>query len=96
MKRYNLRDIDFVNLLFLTLTPLIAILLTVYWAKVDGFMWGQLALGLAFYLFTGFSITAGYHRLFAHRIRKIHFSTLWGSSFPEQCPKVVCRSSRSS
>lgn len=67
MNKYNFKDIDLVNFLFLTLTPVAACFLTLYWVKNDGFHWGQIFLGTALYLLTGISITAGYHRLFAHR-----------------------------
>jgi stearoyl-CoA desaturase (delta-9 desaturase) len=64
---YNLKNIDLVNLLFLLLTPLASLVAVVGWLYFDGFSFGPALLGLIFYFLTGFSITAGYHRLFAHK-----------------------------
>lgn len=71
-KKYALKNIDFVNFFFLLLTPFAAIFLTMYWVKTDGFHWGQVLLGIFFYFLSGLSITAGYHRLFAHRAYDAH------------------------
>lgn len=70
--KYSLKNIDLINFLFLTLTPIAAIVLTYFWIKIDGFHYGQILLGLGLYLLTGISITAGYHRLFAHRAYDAH------------------------
>jgi stearoyl-CoA desaturase (delta-9 desaturase) len=67
LNKYALKNIDFVNLLFLFLTPLLAPVLVYYWVRLDGFHWGQIGLGIFLYYLTGISITAGYHRLFSHR-----------------------------
>lgn len=67
MNKYAFRNIDIVNLLFLTLTPIAAAVLVYFWVNIDGFHFGQIFLGIILYFITGFSITAGYHRLFAHR-----------------------------
>lgn len=67
MNKYSLKNIDVVNMLFLALTPVTAVATVLLWIYVDGFTWGQMFLGLGMYLLTGFSITAGYHRLFAHK-----------------------------
>ncbi|MFG1591289.1 acyl-CoA desaturase [Halobacteriovorax sp. CON-3] len=66
-KTYSLKNLNKTNTLFLLITPLIAIVGTIAWLKVDGFDWRILALSLIFYIATGLGITAGYHRLFAHR-----------------------------
>jgi len=64
------KKIDWVNTLFLTLSPIVAIILsTIYFTK-NGLEWSQVLLAIAFYFITGMSITAGYHRLFAHRTFK--------------------------
>lgn len=60
-------EIDWTNTLFLTLTPLLAIVLSYIYFKNHGIQYLQLLLALAFYVFTGISITAGYHRLFSHK-----------------------------
>jgi stearoyl-CoA desaturase (delta-9 desaturase) len=67
LNKYSLKNLDLINVLFLFLTPLTAIILTILWIKTDGFHIGQIFLGIAFYLISGISITAGYHRLFAHK-----------------------------
>lgn len=55
------------------LTPFVSIFLTILWVQTDGFHWGQVALGVVFYFMTGISITAGYHRLYAHKAYDAHF-----------------------
>jgi stearoyl-CoA desaturase (delta-9 desaturase) len=68
-KPKNLK-IDWVNTLFLVLSPIFAIVLTwIYFAK-NGFHWNQIVLAIIFYFATGMSITAGYHRLIAHKAYK--------------------------
>ena len=70
MKSYTKENLNIVNTIFLTSSPVIAILGTTWWLMADGFNWGIMVLAFAFYLLTGFGITAGYHRLFAHRAYK--------------------------
>ena len=60
-------EIDWVNTLFLTLTPPVAIALSWIYFKNNGFHWSMMALAVVFYFITGLSITAGYHRLISHR-----------------------------
>lgn len=67
MNKYHLKNVDFVNFLFLALTPFGAIYLIFLWLKIDGFQIGQVLLGVLLYFISGISITAGYHRLFAHK-----------------------------
>lgn len=67
MKHYNLKTMDPINTAFLFLTPVAAVVATTYWVMTDGFDYRQLLLAAAFYILSGFSITAGYHRLFSHR-----------------------------
>jgi stearoyl-CoA desaturase (delta-9 desaturase) len=67
LNKYSLKNVDVVNALFLFSTPIIAIALTTSWIQNDGFHWGQILMGIAFYFISGISITAGYHRLFAHK-----------------------------
>lgn len=66
-KNYRLQNLDITNTLFLTLTPLAALVLTTLWVWVDGFDVRQVYLMVALYFVSGLSITGGYHRLFAHR-----------------------------
>jgi stearoyl-CoA desaturase (delta-9 desaturase) len=61
------KAINWPGALFLTITPPIAILLTIYHLKTSGFMWPIWALAVVFYCLTAGSITGGYHRLFSHR-----------------------------
>lgn len=66
-KNYQFKNLDIVNTLFLTLTPLAALVFTTWWLVRDGFDVRQVYLMLTLYFISGFSITAGYHRLFSHR-----------------------------
>lgn len=72
MTKLSKTKIDWINTLFLTLTPVAAIGFAALHLKTDGFMWPQWLLAFFFYLATGLSITAGYHRLFSHRSYKAH------------------------
>src|SRR5689334_17454221 len=63
---------DLVNLAFLTVTPIAAIFLDYLWIMKDGFQWGQVLMGVVFYMAAGISITGGYHRLFAHKAYDAH------------------------
>ena len=67
MSKYEIKNIDWVNFLFLLLTPVFALLTIWVWLQKDGFSWGPVILGIIFYLLSGLSITAGYHRLFSHK-----------------------------
>ena len=62
--------IDWVNTLFLILSPIFAVILTWKYFSENGFHWNQIILAVIFYFATGMSITAGYHRLIAHRAYK--------------------------
>jgi stearoyl-CoA desaturase (delta-9 desaturase) len=70
--KYSFKNLDIVNTLFITLTPLFAVGLTYWWAITDGFNWGQVFLAIAFYFMTGLAITAGYHRLYSHKAYDSH------------------------
>ena len=58
--------------LLLVAGPLIAIVLAVtfFWGRL--FSVGDLVLAAVFYVVTGFGVTVGYHRLFAHRSFRAH------------------------
>jgi len=58
---------DWVNIAFLSLTPIIGIVGTVAWTWSHGFHFWMLALLLSMYAAVGFSICAGYHRFFSHK-----------------------------
>ncbi len=61
------KQIDPVNASFITLTPIIGILGTIWYAKTYGVTWVELAIFVVMYLATGLSITGGYHRYYSHR-----------------------------
>ena len=70
--KYYLKNLSWINSLFLLLTPPASITLTILWIYFDGFDWRLLLLGIFFYILSGISITAGYHRLFAHKAYDAH------------------------
>ncbi|MGZ3807775.1 MAG: acyl-CoA desaturase, partial [Bacteriovorax sp.] len=70
MKQQNTLEIDWVNTVFLTSTPIIGLILSWIYFKGHGFEWSQILLAIAFYFITGISITAGYHRLISHKAYK--------------------------
>jgi stearoyl-CoA desaturase (delta-9 desaturase) len=63
-------ELDWVNILFLTLTPVAATILSYIYFKNNGLQWSQIALAVVFYFATGIAITAGYHRLISHKAYK--------------------------
>lgn len=65
-----LKNLRWINFLFLALTPLISIAGVIFLAVYDGIRLPTVVLGLILAAATGLSITAGYHRLFAHRSYK--------------------------
>lgn len=66
---------DWVNIAFLTSTPLLALSLTIYFQLTyTGSTMGFWLLALVMAIFTGLSITAGYHRLISHRAYDAHWS----------------------
>jgi stearoyl-CoA desaturase (Delta-9 desaturase) len=91
--KYQIKNLSKLNTLFLFLTPLASLILTIVWIYVDGFDWRLVALGIIFYVLSGISITAGYHRLFAHRayaahpIIKIFFLIFGASAFQNSALK---------
>jgi stearoyl-CoA desaturase (Delta-9 desaturase) len=58
---------DWVNILFLTLTPVIGIAGTALYTWYAGFELWMPLLMIGMYLAVGLSITAGYHRFFSHK-----------------------------
>ncbi|MCU1227414.1 MAG: acyl-CoA desaturase [Acidobacteria bacterium] len=58
---------DWVNIIFLSLTPIIGVFGTAAWTMTHGFHWWMPALCAVLYLFVGMSICAGYHRFFSHK-----------------------------
>lgn len=66
------KKIDWVNTLFLTLTPVAAVILTWAHIRFEGFNPWLIIPFFIMYFLTGLSITAGYHRLFSHKAYKAH------------------------
>ena len=55
------------NIVFLSLTPAMALVLTPIYAYFHGIGWQEIIAAMTLWWLTGLGITAGYHRLFAHR-----------------------------
>lgn len=66
MKKF-LKTVNWMGAGFLLTTPPLAAIFTYMYLKRDGFQWQIWLLALVFYVLTASSITAGYHRLFAHK-----------------------------
>ena len=66
-QRTFFQKIDWVNTLFLTLTPVCALAGMGYVFAEGLLKWQTVVLFLVMTMLTGLSITAGYHRLFAHK-----------------------------
>jgi len=63
---------NWVNIAFLALTPVIGIAGTLAYAVAFGIRWWEPALFLVLFGLVSFSITAGYHRCFAHKAYECH------------------------
>ncbi len=63
----EVRKKDWVNISFLTLTPVLGIAGTAAWTWYRGFQLWMPLLMLGMYLAVGMSICAGYHRFFSHK-----------------------------
>jgi len=66
------RKILWVNLIFMLVTPILAVVLGYWHATTIGFTWHHLAAMAILWWITGIGITAGYHRLLSHRSFKAH------------------------
>jgi stearoyl-CoA desaturase (Delta-9 desaturase) len=66
------RKKDWIRIAFFILSPVIGILGTAFYAWAFGVRWWQPVLFLVLYAAVGVSVTAGYHRLFAHRAYECH------------------------
>jgi stearoyl-CoA desaturase (delta-9 desaturase) len=58
---------DWVNIAFLSLTPIVGIVGTAAWTWTHGFHLWMPILMMVMYALVGFSICAGYHRFFSHK-----------------------------
>ena len=63
-------NINIVNTSFLIGMPILAVTSLVYYSMNYGISWFEPIIFLMFYLASGLSITAGYHRLFSHKTHK--------------------------
>ena len=85
--------INWVNLLFLTATPLLALIGIPLYLAAHPFSGMNLLFLVLFYVATGLSITAGYHRLFAHRsyesgtLVRLFFLTFGAAAFQNSALK---------
>jgi len=61
------REIDWVNVAFLTIMPLVALIAVPLHLLHVGLSWPIFGIFVFYLLATGLSITGGYHRLFAHK-----------------------------
>jgi len=68
--KYSWANIDWITAPFLVLSPIISAVLIYTHVTVEGFNSALLLPAFLMYLLTGISVTAGYHRLFAHRAYK--------------------------
>lgn len=74
-KRY--KGVNWPGALFLTLSPIAALVLSIYHVYTEGFIWQIWALAALFYALTVGSITGGYHRYFAHKTYEAHAWVKW-------------------
>jgi type IV secretory pathway TrbD component len=63
---------SWVNIVFLSLTPVIGIAGTLAYAVAFGVRWWEPALFAVLFGLVSFSVTAGYHRCFAHKAYTCH------------------------
>ena len=66
-QKRNDGPILWVNTLFLSLSPILAMLLIPIYLWYSGSHWALWTSAFVMWLFSGLGITIGYHRLFAHR-----------------------------
>ncbi len=62
----NPRTPDWGNILFLTLSPLVALVFGTFYIRANGVTVTEIALFISLFFATGLSITGGYHRLYSH------------------------------
>ncbi len=66
------RRLLWVNILFMTITPILSAILVPMHIMNHGFSWGLFALLAIVYTVSNMTITCGYHRYFAHRSFQAH------------------------
>lgn len=67
-----MKNINWRNTLFLTLTPIAALISVPLYLNTVGFSWWLVGLFSVFYVVSNMAITCGYHRYFAHRSYDAH------------------------
>lgn len=67
-----MRKKDWVNIIFLSLTPVIGVAGTAAYALFFGVRWWEPMLLFVLFSLVSFSVTAGYHRCFAHKSYESH------------------------
>lgn len=65
---------SWMNTSFLIVTPLLSALLVPLYIYREGWSWSYLAIFTIMTTLTGFGVTAGYHRLFAHQTHEAHWA----------------------
>jgi stearoyl-CoA desaturase (delta-9 desaturase) len=71
-KTMEQREKDWINIAFLSLTPVIGVVGTAAYALRFGVRWWEPVLFFLLYALVGLSVTAGYHRLYAHKGYEAH------------------------
>ena len=66
----NTGEIIWTNAIFLSITPLLAVLAGAWHIATQPFSWAPIIAAVVLYFVAGMSITAAYHRLFSHRSYK--------------------------
>lgn len=61
------KKFNWINFLFLSLTPLVSLLMGVLYVSKYGLFWSDFFIFLLMYFLTGLAVTAGYHRFYSHR-----------------------------
>jgi stearoyl-CoA desaturase (delta-9 desaturase) len=59
--------LNWINVVFLILTPVLALIGSIWHGITYGITWVELSIFFVWYFACGLSITVGYHRLFSHR-----------------------------
>jgi stearoyl-CoA desaturase (Delta-9 desaturase) len=71
------RRIDWVNVNFFTIVPIVAIAGLIYYFNRFGFSWGPIILFFVSFVISNMTITTGYHRYFSHRSFDTHPIVEW-------------------
>ena len=69
-RKLTWQNLSLLNSSFLILTPIVALIATIDYLYHHSLHWSFVGLFFLMYILTGMAITAGYHRLFAHRSYK--------------------------